>query len=737
MSPSEPNSSAQHVEAPLFRLAETLWERKWIVLGVAMVVFLAAVIWTLQQAKVYEGVCVLEYDPSPPRPLGSEIEEVSNSAINFWQTQEWYETQNRIIESRAVAEKVVKEFGLHHDATFNRVPEGKRKRWRGTSVDRAAELLQDRLKVQQVRDTRLVEVRVKDRNPKRAALLANAIADAYTEKSLEDRLGSTVSALDWLSEQLDAQKKELQAAENSLHEFKRSHDVLSLSLEDRQNIIAQDLERYSKSLTETRTKRIELAARLTQLKAAYNEDPLKVDLAAFTEHPIISELRNTYRKKMGELQALSVKYGQSHPEIRALEEEIQSIRAQMEREIEGLIRSASSELKEVQQTEVGLRNAAQETHEAGLKLNKQEIQYNALKRQEENQSKLYNILLERTTQTDLTRMLHVSNVRVIDRALPPDEPVEPRLLLNILIGLLAGLLLGVGITVLLVQLDRTIRTTEDLEALGLTVLGIVPEILQPSRRLRLIRGTPKLESPDVGHNRDIIVHAHPMSVAAECCRTIRTNLTFTAANKPFRAIAVTSAGPLEGKTTVAINLAITMAQTGKRVLLVDTDLRRPRIHKAFQMSSAVGVTSVLVAERPLQEAVQATEIPNLFVLPSGPIPPNPSELLSSSAFRDFVADTSSAYDRVIFDSPPLGAVTDGAVIAPQIDSTIIVVRANKTTRDAARSAVRRLRDVEAHVVGGVLNAVDLSSKRYGYGGYYYNYEYRASEAINHKTSSAA
>ncbi len=734
---NESSSRLQPQDPPeLGKFIHNLWAYKWIILGVTLSVFLATALWTLRQPKIYEGVCTLEYDPSPPRPLGSEVEEVAGAAVNFWQTQEWYETQNRIIASRGVAEKVVKELDLQHNADFNQIPKSKRQHWKGVSVEDAAQLLQEKLHVEQLKETRLVELRVQDQSAKRAALLTNAVAAAYIDKSLEDRLSSTVSALNWLSAQLDTQKQELQQTENSLHEFKRSHDVLSLSLEDRQNIVAQDLERYSESLTQARTKRIELAARLTQLKTAQNEDPLKVDLAAFTEHPVIAELRNAYRKKLSEHQALSVKYGESHPDMRALKEELDSIRAQLQREIQGLIHSASSDLQQVQQTEAGLVKAAKDTHEAGLTLNKQEIQYNALKRQEENQSKLYNMLLERTTQTDLTRMLHVSNVRMIDRALPAEAPIKPRLILNLLIGLLAGLICGAGVAIIFIQIDRTIRTPEDVEALGIAILGVMPQILQPSRRLPLIKGI-KAETSQTNPGRDLIVHMQPMSVAAECCRTIRTSLTYTAASKPFRALAITSAGPLEGKTTVAINLAISMAQTGKRVLLVDTDLRRPRIHKAFDISSAVGITSVLVADQPLNDAVQATQVPNLFVLPSGPIPPNPSELLSTSAFRRFIKEATDNFDHVIFDSPPLGAVTDGAVIAPQVDGTILVVRADKTSQETARSVLRRLKDVEVYVIGGVLNGVDLTGRRHGYGGYYSNYEYRSSGAPHNHAANAA
>jgi capsular exopolysaccharide synthesis family protein len=217
----------------------------------------------------------------------------------------------------------------------------------------------------------------------------------------------------------------------------------------------------------------------------------------------------------------------------------------------------------------------------------------------------------------------------------------------------------------------------------------------------------------------LIVHTHPKSSVAECCRTIRTNLMFMSAEKPQWALVVTSASPREGKTTVTVSLAISLAQSGKRVLLVDTDLRKPRIHRAFNLGNAIGVTNVLVGEATVEKAIQKTEIAGIDVLASGPVPPNPAELLHTPAFAELIAAARSRHDIVLFDSPPLGAVTDAAIVAPQVDGVLLVVHGRKTTRDVLRSALRQLADVSAHVTGGVLNNVDLHERRYGYGSYYY------------------
>jgi capsular exopolysaccharide synthesis family protein len=378
-------------------------------------------------------------------------------------------------------------------------------------------------------------------------------------------------------------------------------------------------------------------------------------------------------------------------------------------------------LNEAIEIEQGLKGALEQANRVGLDLNLQEISHRRLQRERDNTAKLYGTLLERTAQTDLTRALQVSFVRVVDQALLPRAPISPRVNLNLALGSIVGLLLGITAALMLDQLDRTIRTVEDAEAIGITILGIMPKIDDDSvsgngtygRKRRTAKLAEQLS------NRDLVVHTHPKSSAAECFRTIRTNLTFMSADKARKTVVVTSGSPREGKTTVALSLAISLAQSGKRVLVVDTDLRKPRIHRALGTTLAKGVTTVLVGETTVKESVQETQIPGLSCLPAGPIPPNPSELLHTAQFRQLLQDLAKLYDHVVLDSPPLAAVTDAAIIAPQVDCTILVIHSTRTTRDGLRIALRQLRDVGCKPTGGVLNEVDLSAHRYGYGSYYY------------------
>jgi succinoglycan biosynthesis transport protein ExoP len=696
-----------------------LWKRKWLILLIAGLGTGGAYAWTRGQPRVYEADCTLEYDPNPPKPLGREVDDLANPNM-WWETREYFATQNKIIASRAVAEKVVRKLSLQENPDFWGMPPEDKNSWKRASITATAQRLQGMITVSQERDTRLVHVMAKDHIAERAMLLANSVAEAYIEKTMEDRLGATTGALEWLGKQLDTLKRQLEQSELALHEFSEQHTNLAVSLEDQQNIVASNIQQLSRSLTDSKTRRIALNARLDELRSGNVDDPLQVDSAIILSNPAVSQLRERYRQLVAERDSLTVHYGDAHPHIISINAQIDTLKLALRAEINGLIGAAQSDVNEIREVEKGLQGALDQANRVGLELNLQEISHRRLQRERDNTSKLYGTLLERTAQTDLTRALQVAYVRTIDQALVPATPISPRMHTALAIGSLLGLLLGLGVALMLDQLDRVIRTVEEAEAAGLTVLGVMPHIDQTQALAQPAYGRRKRrEKPEQLGDRDLIVHNHPKSSVAECCRTIRTNITFMSADRPRKTIVVTSASPREGKTTVTISLAISLAQSGKRILVVDTDLRKPRIHRSFRKPLTRGVTTVLVGEHTAKEAIQETGIPGLWLLASGPIPPNPSELLHTEQFRMLLADLAKNFDHVILDSPPLAAVTDAAILAPQVDGVILIIHTQRTTRDALRSALRQLHDVSGHLTGGVLNEVDLSTQRYGYSSYYY------------------
>jgi capsular exopolysaccharide synthesis family protein len=341
-------------------------------------------------------------------------------------------------------------------------------------------------------------------------------------------------------------------------------------------------------------------------------------------------------------------------------------------------------------------------------VSEKEIEYQKLLREAENNQRLYDLVLKRLKELELSGLLRTSNVRVLDPALPNPVPVRPNTRSAAILFTLMGLLAGMGLVVGLEFLNASIASRSDVEdRLKLNFLGIMPP-------LALEDGSPA----------DLYIHRHPRSMQAEACRALRTNLLFMSPDKPFRTVVVSSAGPAEGKSTAVINLGVVMAQTGTRVLLMDTDLRRPRLHRTFGLPDDMGVSSLVVGQGTLEGAIKSTDVPNLFVLPCGPLPPNPAELLHTQAFAELLRKLQERFDCILLDSPPLGPVSDALVLSKQADGILLVLKAGSTHREHARRAIRSLRDVKAHIIGALLNHVRLEDARYKSEYAAYNY-YRA------------
>ena len=319
-------------------------------------------------------------------------------------------------------------------------------------------------------------------------------------------------------------------------------------------------------------------------------------------------------------------------------------------------------------------------------------------------------------------MMRVNNIRVIDAATEPKAPYSPRVLVNIGVGLAAGILFGVLLAWLREQLDSTLKMPEDIEQkLGATFLGLLPEVGTDSPLKKVVKGSKKKTPAARGETLELTVHQRPLSGFAEAARALRTNLMFMNPDDPFRRILVTSSAPTEGKTMVACSIAMALAQGGLRVAIVDCDLRRPRLHRIFDRVGDTGITNVLLGEATMDEVAKPTVVENLWSIPAGPMPPNPADALHSQRFRDMIRELGERYDRVVIDSPPLVAVTDATILSKMCDGTIFVVRAFKTSKFLCRQALRSLRDVDARLLGVVLNAVDLNKHEYAYNYYHYTY----------------
>jgi polysaccharide biosynthesis transport protein len=365
-------------------------------------------------------------------------------------------------------------------------------------------------------------------------------------------------------------------------------------------------------------------------------------------------------------------------------------------------------------TERALETEVKRYRDEALNLGPLIVQYNTLQRERKAAEDKYNILRSRLSASEMTSRVNervdAVNVRTLDPALKPTTPVYPRLRRNVAIAAMGSLVAGMMLVFLIVFFDRSIKSTEDAQQMtGAPVLGVIPMVSE---------GVLK-----DNRARDRYVIDHPTSHVAECCRALRTNIMFSAAERPMKTVVVSSAHQGEGKTTTVIYLGTTMAQSGQRVLLIDTDMRRPRLHESMEVSRKIGLSNLILGDREFDEVIKTTDVPNLYILPCGPTPPNPAELLMGNRFRQILEELSGRFDRIILDSPPLQVVTDAVVLAKQTDGLLLVARAGKTLREQLKRAARQIRDVNANLAGVIVNEFDARSSDYGYyyGGYYRSY----------------
>ncbi len=740
--PGQP-AGGPHGELDLRAALRVVRRRIWVIAAALGAVVALTALVTARSPKIYRAGASVLIAQSAPEVLGNVRDVYEMGSSEFWAAREYYETQYNVLRSRPVAEKAAATLGLAplvlaeelraagQESVEARVardpllglPEQLAKKLELLGMDGystraailealegfdAAAMLQRTVRVEPVKDSQLVYVVFEDTSPERAALFANTLASAYIEYNLDQKVAATRSAVDWLSDQMQELKDKVRASELALFEFKRDNNIVSVSMEDRQTMIAETLSQLNKTLSESRAKRIALESKRDQLSEAHKKGEVPEFLEEVIENRLIQDLKAAYSKVKQDESELALRYTAEHPKLVATRDRLELVRRELQSEVAKILAGVGREYDAEEQTEGRLKQAIEEIKQEALAINKREIEYNRLKRERDNTQALYEMVLKRQKEADLTQFLRVNNVRLLEQALPPDYPVRPRVLLNLLMALIIGGVFGLVLGFAVDYLDNTLKSQQQVEQLlGLPFLGILPEIKE-NKGSRLA---------DLAE-RDHYILAHPRSSLAECSRTIRTNLLFMSHDNPARRILVTSSGPEEGKSTTTINLAVTMAQSGARTLVIDTDMRRPRLHKSFRLDNDVGISTLILGEATVKQAARPTGVPGLDVITCGPIPPNPAELLHTDAFKRLLDELQERYDRIILDSPPVAAVADALVIAGMVDATVLVVQAGRTTWQAAVEARRRLESVRGRIFGVVLNGIDLDAKD---GGEYYYY----------------
>lgn len=633
---------------------------------------------------------------------------------------EFYATQYKIIKSRPVARKVYdslmdNELFMKH---FEESPgEGglaamiKGLLSGGGSEDEGAdseaakrklivETILKNISVSPEVDTRLVTVSYFSGNPELASLIVDTLANAYIEALFELRMDSSQRALKWMSGKVDEERKKLDDSESGLQAYMEANDIITL--EDRLAIVPQRLLELSTQLTRSETRRKELETlrnKIRSLKAAGKDLD---SLPAIASDRTVASLRGQVLKGEQRITEFSKKYGQRHPLMIESVGDLRVLREKKEQEIGRVVKSVENEYDLALSNEHNIRRLLSETKLEAHGINEKFVKYNSLKRDVDTNRKLFESLLQKMHKERIEEEGQTVNVMLVEAAETPTYPERPNKVLNLLVGFMIGILGGTMLAFLFEYFDNTVKAAEEAEEkLGVPVLGMVSQL--------------KREKKGPERHIERIVTEEPKSSFAENYKALRTAIMLSSAESAPRTLLITSMGPAEGKTATAVNLALVIAQSVGKVLLVDTDLRKPRIHTIFGLSNKSGLSTYLVGSN---AKIIKEGPPNLNIVTSGPIPPNSSELLGSEKFARFLSSMQERYDVVIFDSPPVLTVTDSLVLSKYVDGTIVVARAAKTSYEAVRKGLRQLNDVGSNVLGLLINAIDARK-----GGYYYNYYY--------------
>ncbi|MBA2541852.1 MAG: polysaccharide biosynthesis tyrosine autokinase [Deltaproteobacteria bacterium] len=690
-----------------------LRRRAWIILSIIAIGVTGTVLYTMRQPKIYAATATVVVNPQAPRVLGSQNEDVIElGAGSYWSNQEYYNTQVDIMTGFPISRAtVIKKHGdvafydkLAPATEFQHLTEEQR-------IDEAAEILKEMLTAAQNRESRIIAVTVKHTDKDLARDLANEHVKSYIAATLAKRTGGADKSSRYLSSELDAAEKALRTSEQDLYAFKDQNDIISVSLEDKQSILAADIARYSSALGEARIKRIEMGSLRKRALALRGEEVLESPVFALSSNSdAVDELKHQYITEKQKFLEVQEQFGPKSEPYLQQHKKVDDLYAQIQAEA----RRAMRELEERYQAAIAAEGSfvaeVERLKKEALALGPLAVAYNRLERTQKSDEENFSRLIGRLNSSKLEGRNEQINVDEHEYARDAFL-VFPRMKINVAIALTLSLMLGAGLAFLLDYLDRTIKSAEDVErAVGAPLLGVIPVVVD----------VPTGDDPKAQRDRDLYVFENPTSRAAECCRSIRTNILFSAADRPMKVITVSSPRPREGKTTTTIYMGTTMAQSGQRVLLIDTDLRRPRLHKSLGVSKARGLTNLLLGDAEIDDVIKSTDIPNLYVLPCGPQPPNPAELLLTNRFKQVLAELVSRFDRVLLDSPPVLAVTDAVVLSRLSDGVMLIAQAGKTQLADITTAGRQFKDVDAPILGVILNDMDITDRRYG-GYHYYAY----------------
>lgn len=685
----------------IWRIVAKWW---WLITGIAIACLLAAIVISLMITPLYRAQATIEVNPEGVQVVGKEIDQVQPAQQDG---RAFLNTQVGLLKSRSLAERVARSTNIaNNEAMFDQdVP-------RQAREAAAAGMVQGAVTVAPQRDSSLIAIAVEGPNPELTARLANAYADNFIQSNMERRYEATSYARNFLQQRIAAVKGRLEQSERQLVAYARQQGILTLSVDtggtgsvrQEQSIDAATLIQTNNSLAQARSERIAAEQRFRQAAGA------QASVAA-TNDPTVQGLGQQRAALEAQYQQKLALFKPEFPEMVQLRSQIDSLSKEIARQRSTVSGGTSNSLRAEYQAALARENALQAKVEEGkaglMALRERSIQYTILQREVDTNRSLYDALLQRFKEVGVAGGVGANVVSVVDRAQVPGGPFKPNLPLNIMIGLAVGLLLGLGTAFTIEWIDDTIKTPDDVaNKLGLASLGVIP-----------------------GVGKGVAVREQledPRSQVSEAYQSVRTALQFSTDHGVPRSLLVTSTRASEGKSSTALALAQTLANLGASVLLIDADLRKPTFRGPS--STSQGLSSLLAGSEKVFDCIHPTQMERLFLLPSGPIPPNPAELLASGRFREILEEALTRFDHIVIDSAPVLGLADAPMLASSVEGTLMVIEAGAIRRAAALNAVNRLRASEARLMGAILTKFNALKVGYGYGyGYGYGedaYAYR-------------
>ncbi|MBU3935910.1 MAG: polysaccharide biosynthesis tyrosine autokinase [Proteobacteria bacterium] len=585
-----------------------------------------------------------------------------------------------------------------------------------TDADRIAEIIQEELNTKPLRNTKIVSVTYRNPNPIMSSMVVNALVDSYMAELLEIKMHASNYSLQWMTTKAEEERKKLQKSEMTLQKYRQENNIVTV--ENKQVVVPGKLAEFSIQLSKAQALRKEHENLYNQIQGLASSPSTIESLPLFANNLALQRIRDQMLVADQKITELSSKYGSKHPLMIKALADLDILSQEKAREIKRIVETSKNQYILARSQEHNIEKLLDETKQEMLNLNEKMIQYDIMQRESETNRVLYDSLMKNIKQQGATEQSQMLNVWVVKKAQIPENPATPNKKRNILLGLVLGLFGGIGCAFFIEYLDNTVKSSEEVERrFKVPVLGVVGQV------------------DDKNKSIETIIIEDPRSPTAECYKSIRSSLMLSSPEHPPKTLLITSVEPQEGKTSTSLNIARTLAQTGSKVLLLDCDMRKPRLHTILRISNRVGLSSFLSGNTD-KEIVAKLEENNLTVIPSGPIPPNPSELLGSERMANLLQGLAKKFDYIILDTPPIMSVTDSQVLSHLVAGVVMVTRAGKTNYEMLGKGLKMLQSIHAPLLGIVINGMsEKISGDYYYGGYYKQY-YTAAEPETQEKSAA-